>query len=219
MVTGILTDAEISTMMDSAATRGSAVIAIEKIQLYWTVKLARDVKQRGLSTHTAKNMLFSDLSAEMRDPTVLKTMKNILNRVCVLTADGVRICPGSEETEHVNVRVFMYSFLIVHHSDNVFVRINAVEEELIKRSRAMLKVFDKMCLAILSSRSMTDLRNAAFESIQFRGLLYYYLKAFQAWRLPDESKLIARMEHAINSLYDASDHLAEEDQDCQQLRG
>ena len=66
------------------------------MQRYRTHKLAADGEKFGMTSASAKAIPFAELSTRLRDTALIKVMKLILHRVCVLTADGVRSCPGAE---------------------------------------------------------------------------------------------------------------------------
>ena len=193
-------------------------VAAKTFQRYWSARLAHKADKNGMSSKRAKDMIFADLSRELREVPRIRTMKLILHRVVVLTSHGVRVCPGSEATKFVNVRVFLAAYMIAFHPGKVFEAINALETELIHRSRKMLVVFDRLCAALMSVKNQTDMCNGVAASIEFPGVLHYYLKAFQAWKIPDEAKLAARITHAIIALLQAENHLVNEDSTCQSMR-
>jgi hypothetical protein len=172
-----------------------------------TYKLVKDVHKYGITSTAAKTIPFEQLSTRLRDTSVIKTMKLLLHRVCVLTAEGVRTCPGSEETKNVNVRVFLASFMIAYRSTNVFESMHKRENDLQVAAIEMLKVFDMICYDIYKRSPAADSSQAVKKAINFPGVLHNYLKAFQTWKIADEAKLTARIKHALNALYQAESHL------------
>ncbi|KAJ1495117.1 hypothetical protein T484DRAFT_1763512 [Baffinella frigidus] len=66
------------------------------MQRFRTHKLAADGEKFGMTSAVAKAIPFADLSTRLRDTALIKVMKLTLHRVCVLTAEGVRSCPGAE---------------------------------------------------------------------------------------------------------------------------
>ena len=72
------------------------VRSASEMQRYRTHKLAADGEKFGMTSASAKAIPFAELSTRLRDTALIKVMKLILHRVCVLTADGVRSCPGAE---------------------------------------------------------------------------------------------------------------------------
>jgi hypothetical protein len=170
------------------------------MQRFHTHKLATDGDRFGMTSAVAKAIPFADLVYRLREPDLVKVMKRILHRVCVLTAEGVRTCPGSEETENVNVRVFLVSFIAAYHPTKVFGSMNNLETGLMTASVAMLQVFDELCLAIISSERGADLKEPIKKALNFPAVLHAYLKAFQAWKVPDEAKSAARITNAFTAL-------------------
>jgi hypothetical protein len=188
------------------------------MQRFRTRKLAADGGNFGMTSAVAKTLPYADLSTRLRDTSLIHVMKLILHRVCVLTAEGVRSFPGAEDTKNVNVRVFVASFMIAYHPNDVFESINELETDLHLAAVAMLEVFDTLCIAIIASKRGTDLTEPIKKALNFPGVLHTYLKAFQAWKLPDEAKLTARITHALTALYEADDHLVEGDTETPKLR-
>jgi hypothetical protein len=197
--------------------RGTEELAIV-MQRFRTHKLATDGFKFGMTSAVAKALPYADLSKQLRDPELIKVMKRILHRVCVLTGEGVRTCPGSEDMKNVSVRVFLASFLVAYHPSNTFESINKLETELMTASVAMLQVFDELCLAIISSERGADLKEPVQKALNFPGVFHTYLKAFQAWKVPDEAKLASRITHALTALYQAEDHLVDGEADTPRLR-
>jgi hypothetical protein len=77
-----------------------------RMQRYRTHKLATDAATHGMTCEIAKTISFTDLTARMNDPLVVRTMKLILHRVWVLTARGSRELPGTEKTKNVRTKNF-----------------------------------------------------------------------------------------------------------------
>ena len=101
--------------------------------------------------------------------------------------------------KNVNVRVFLASFLVAYHPINTVESINKLETELMTASVAMLQVFDELCLAIISSERGADLKEPIKKALNFPAVLHAYLKAFQAWKVPDEAKSAARIMDAFTA--------------------
>lgn len=200
---------------DEALFKNAQATAMQRFRTY---KLAVDSVNFGMTCEVAQTITFDDLSMRLRGVPLIKTMKLILYRVCVLTAEGVRTCPGSGETNTINVRVFLASFMIAYHPRSVFERVRQLETELIDASIKMLAVFDAICLAIIDTHGDSFNKKPDDEALTFPGVLHAYLKAFEAWKLLDEAKLTDRIKHALNALYHAEDHLIEGDQDTARLR-
>ena len=192
--------------------------ATTKIQRFVTRKVVTDAANFGMTSKKARSITFAALSKRLKDPELIKVMKRVLHRVCVLTVEGVRSCPGAEETKNVNVRIFVASFMIAYHTTNVFDSINKLETDLKIAAVEMLKVFDTLCLAILDAKLGADIKEPVEKALAFPGVLHTYLKAFSAWKLVDEVKLTDRLLHALTALFQAEDHLEEGDVNTPKLR-
>jgi hypothetical protein len=187
------------------------------MQRFRSHKLATDGGKFGMTSAIARDIAFTSLSTRLRDTALIKVMKLILHRVCVLTAEGVKIYPEAQETKNVNVRVFLAAFMITHPSEEVFEDINTLESELIVAARNMLLVFDTLCISITSSKRGSDINEPVKKALSFPVVLHRYLAAFKRWKLPDEAKLTDRIKHAITALHQAEDHLVDGDADTPRL--
>jgi len=67
-----------------------------KMQRWRTRKLAVRAGTFGMTSAIAKAIEFPELSSRLRDAGLIKTMKLMLHRVCVLTAAGVKLAPDAE---------------------------------------------------------------------------------------------------------------------------
>ena len=176
-------------------------------QFHRTRKLAIDARTKGMNSTTAKKMPFEKLSPGLRQPHLIKVVELILHRVCVLTTGGLEVCPTAKELEKINVRVFIASFMIAWHPKRVFESEGALEKDLTAKAIKMLKIYDQICDDIIKSENWLDLKDAADTAVMFHDSLHAYLEAFQAWKIPDEHRLKARITHALNALQEADDEL------------
>jgi hypothetical protein len=203
---------------DQAVTEARQIFHATAMQRFRTRKLALDSENFGMTSKIATTIDFSTLSTRLKEKPLIKVMKLILHRICVLTAEGVRACPGAEDTKNVHVRVFLASYMIAHHPTKVFESIHAREADLQVASTAMLKVFDALVGAISSSNQGDRCEDAIKVALPFPGVLHTYLKAFEVWKLQDEAKLTDRIRHALIALYEAENHLDDEDSDTAKMR-
>jgi hypothetical protein len=189
-----------------------------KMQRFRTHKIATDAAKYGMTCAIAKTIPFAELSARLRDPSVVKSMGSIFRRVWVLTRAGIPLYPRCVETKSVNVRVFLASFTTAYHASDVFESINQREKDLTIASIEMLQVFDEICVAIQTSKLGTDIQDQTKKALQFPEVLHKYLEAFHAWKVPDAEKLGARINHALTALYQAEDLLVEGDEASPRLQ-
>ena len=150
---------------------------------YRTRKLAEDAAKFGMTSTIANGIPYDLLSTKLRDTAVIKVMKLILHRVCVLTAEGIHMYPQARDTTGVNVRVFNAAFMIAHPTSTIFESINTLEAELIEAAREMLLVFDKLCIAIISSKRGSDIQESVEEALSFPRVLHHYMAAFKKWKV------------------------------------
>lgn len=173
-------------------------------------KLILKLDVLGVSSARTAAMEFSpDLTAFLRNKVVVKTAKACLeriHRICNLR-NKVGPTPGQEQPR-VNVRVFLAIYMIVSHPDKVF---ESLSEPLVQPLRdaasKFLDHFEIICSAI------RDHPHKAYNELpldltqDFGVNLAEYYRAFQAWKAPDEIKLITRIKHALIALFQAYTHL------------
>jgi hypothetical protein len=188
------------------------------VQRAYTHKLFVDANKFGMTSFLAKTISFDDLSARLRETVLIRTMKVVLHRTCVLTADGLRSSPDASEVKKVNVRVFLAAYMISYHAHKVFERIEKNESALIVASDEMLTVFGALRLAIENSKKCDSNKEAIQKALTFPMVLHTYLKAFQAWKLPDEEKIRDRIQHALDALHRSGDLLVGSDDDTIRIR-
>jgi hypothetical protein len=107
--------------------------------------------------------------------------------------------------QHVNVRVFLASFMIAYFPANVFENMGPLEKALFDVATPLIECFELITGAISRGIHFKDVKRSMTKD--FTTLLYNYLCHFKAWKVPDEKKLVARIQHALVALYDAHGHL------------
>jgi len=213
--TAAATTTAIATAAATAAATATATaeerLAASDLQRFYSRRLALQVSRRGVTVASANAMPFEGLSKLLRNTVVIKSMKLLLHRICVLTTAGTRFMPPGAETKNVNVRVFLAAFLMTSYPDNVFESVNQLETELIMCAHEMLAIFEALSTALRAPATAEAHRVAVHTALGFPLALHNYLKAFQAWKLPDEKKLTDRIAHALEALYAAEDQLGKQD--------
>lgn len=163
--------------------------------------------QIGLSLHAAHAMRFEDLVELLRTKPVIGWCKRCLFRIHMSSVQchhvPVIIPPGK-----VNVRVFLAAYMIVTNRVRVFDTMGTAEEELFNSAAPLLQNFEDICNGIREGRHFSELNT---RTAQFPALLADYLAKFQAWKNPDEARLVNRIKYALIALYRAADHLPPED--------
>jgi hypothetical protein len=155
------------------------------MQRFRTNKLARDAQKSGMTSALANTLTFAELNTQLRGKPLIKTMRLVLNRIMVLTAEGVRRCNLVDFTQTVKVRVFLASFFIACKASDIFETTTMFSTELQVAAVNMLKVFDELFLKICAASPGDDISVSVNGGLEFASVLDKYLKAYQAWKLAE----------------------------------
>jgi len=150
---------------------------------------------------------FDDLTRFLRQESTVTFSKKCVERIhrlCVLKHG----CPAEE---NVNVRVFLSAYMIAYFPHEVFDRMEQIEKDLISVTMPLIEVFERICGAISESRNFCDTPSEMTES--FPALLLAYMRQFKVWKVPDEARLVQRIQHGLLSLYEARSHLPPDEPD------
>ena len=109
----------------------------------------------------------------------------------------------ADAVEKLNVRIFLAAYMIVCFPTNVFERIGPTEQALLDAARRMLETFEGICLAVHGADrpSVAQLPRPLMERLP--GEVREYLDRFAAWRVPDEARLVGRIERALLAVLQA----------------
>jgi hypothetical protein len=124
-------------------------------------------------------------------------LKRILNVSFVLCPELRMMVSGNH-----NIRIFLAAFLIVYFPEHVFERLGAVEQAVIFEGRALLACVEAFVVHFASNFSFKRLPRENCSALLVQ--LQLYEQAFQAWKQPDELRLVARIEIALCGLYYAA---------------
>ncbi|KAJ1466069.1 hypothetical protein T484DRAFT_1756949 [Baffinella frigidus] len=91
------------------------VQAATTIQRFYTYKLAADSSRCGLTCKAASNMVFEDVVELMNNDHVVKTIKRLLLRIIVLTAEAPDACAVQEKRPFI-VRSFTWAYMAAYHA-------------------------------------------------------------------------------------------------------
>ena len=106
-------------------------------------------------------------------------------------------------------RIFLAGFMIVYHPTEVFGHSadSLLEKEVLKRMRAVVKAFKKLCKedGMDSSKSSKTAKSNKKEGMakKFCILFLDYVQVFKSWSVPDDDKLLEKLKNAILVLYRA----------------
>ena len=145
---------------------------------------------------------FEALVALLRKREVVNATKSCLQRVHLLST----FLHGPQSTPTlVNVRVFLAAYLVVHYPKSTFVSMGPLEETLATAARSLLASFENICSDLVASDGKCFSCLPASRTQDFARLLFEYLQAFKAWKIPDEARLTTDIRRALKALYTAYD--------------
>ena len=95
--------------------------------------------------------------------------------------------------------------MIACRPSHVFENMGQLEQPLLEVARALIESFERIAGAVVAAGSIQPVDHSLTEG--FVSLFMDYLRCFNAWKVPDETKLVGRIRHALVALYDAREHL------------
>ena len=109
----------------------------------------------------------------------------------------------------INPRVFLAAYMVAFHPTSVFEEIGALEQAVLDASGPMLQTFEDICQRLRDGVAFDELPNNLTGG--FVEMLMSYIRRFQAWKVPDEARLVTRIRHALVALYQAREHLPDDE--------
>ena len=105
----------------------------------------------------------------------------------------------------------MASYMMVVFPRNVFEDMGPLETKLLASAKDVLRIYETI---LHSGVRMSQLPADLTRSLPVA--LFAYIRDFKAWKVPDETKMVGRIKHALGALYDARLQLpADEPRDSQ----
>ena len=219
------TNPELMAAVDNATTQFTALHLIpladehaaklgdiwERILKHRTAaKLILKLDTLGVSSAKTSAMEFNpDLTTFLRNKVVVKTAKACLeriHRICNLR-NKVSSIPGQEQSR-INVRVFLAIYMIAAHPDKVFESLSDPSVQPLRDAASrFLDQFEAICSAIRDHPRKAYNELPLDLTADFGANLAAYFRTFQAWKVPDELRLITRIKHALVALYQAHSQL------------
>ena len=197
------------------------ILAVLKIQRNWlhlrfntTNRIIQSFLSRNLTIDFVKSISFESLVIFLREKPIIAIAKKCLQRVHILST----YTHGSPIESPVNVHIFLASYIIAYRPTHVFESMGTLEQELFEVAYPLTVKFENICNIIKSSKYHSFVEVPLELSKDFIIVLYEYLKRFQAWKVPDEAKLICRIKHALTALYQAQLHLPPDEPDDSKLK-
>ena len=108
----------------------------------------------------------------------------------------------------INPRVFLSAYMVAYHPTSVFEQIGALEQAVLDASGPMLRTFEDICQRLREGAAFDDLPNVL--TLAFADMLMSYIRHFQAWKVPDEARLVTRIRLALLALYQAQEHISDD---------
>ncbi|KAJ1465311.1 hypothetical protein T484DRAFT_1757506 [Baffinella frigidus] len=170
-------------------------------------KLANTAFKSGITIHMADTIPYKQLSERAVDPATIRTMHMLLCRVHTMTKC---VSPPTEDTltDITDIQKFMAAYMIMHtNGTHVFEYMGLSEKNLLAAARSMISMFEGVCSCIRERSIKSDITAAISAAAEFLTLLSKYYNAFDTWKTVDTYKERRRIEHLMNSLYEADELL------------
>ena len=152
-----------------------------------------------------KSISFEALVVLLREKPVIACSKACLQRIHLLTTFRHGSPSRALVPENVNVRVFLAGYMIAFRPTHVFESMGTLEQKLYEATLPLMTAFELICERFRGGARFEEIPHALTKD--FPSMLFEYLKAFKAWKVPDEAKLTCRIKHALIALYEAQEHL------------
>ena len=111
--------------------------------------------------------------------------------------------PDGAAPEKINVRVFLAAYMMVCFPTNVFERIGHLEQAALDAARRMLAVFEAMLVALHGHGRSSFAQLPPHLTAEFPAAVKEYVDRFSDWKVPDEARLIGRIERALLAVLQA----------------
>jgi hypothetical protein len=159
---------------------------------------------------------FEDLVVYLRDKQVIATTKSCLWRIHQLVTSLHGSPANALAPDYVNVRVFLAGFMIAFRPTHVFESMGQLEQSLYESALPLMTRFQSIVEHIVSRGSFQQI--PADLTHDFLPMIFEYLRRFNAWKVPDEAKLVCRIKHALVALYQAQQQLPLDEPDDSKLK-
>ena len=176
-----------------------------KTRINSTNRIVKRFSAVGPTSTRIKRMSFEQVVIYLREKKVIAVSKACLQRIHLLTTFRHGSPSSALVPENVNIRVFLAGFMIAYYPDKVFETMGALEQPLFHSTLTLIEAFERICKQIAANPSFAHMPHELTKD--FPTLLLKFLKAFKAWKVPDEIKLTKRIKHALTALYQALEHL------------
>ena len=194
------------------------------LQRFWnntrvnsTGRLVKRFSAVGPTSTRIKRMPYDEVVVYLREQNVITATKACLHRIHLLTTfRHGSPAPTVLAPERFNVRVFLAGFMIAYHPTRVFETMGALEQALLDSTVPLIETFERICHQIAVDPSFAHVPHELTKD--FPTLLLHFLRAFKAWKVPDEAKLVKRIKHALVALYLGLEHLSPDEPEESKLK-
>jgi hypothetical protein len=186
---------------------GVVEAAARRLQRFWLsrrhLRVAR-LAQRFFSVADARRLTFQQLIPFLRDTDRVRDARRFIERVHHLSVytrahAGEPTLLPEEKEDKINVRVILAALMIAFFPSNVFERVGTIECRAIDAALPLIAVLERLRVALLTPGLLLP-RALLFD---LTPLIYAYIRHFNAWKKPDEAKLLQRIRNALWALYEA----------------
>jgi hypothetical protein len=153
---------------------------------------------------------FEKLVVFLREKPVIHFSKRCIQRIHLLCVFRHGSPPDSLAPQNVNVRVILAAYMIAYFPANVFEYMGTLEQALFDSAGPLIKNLEEIMELLSRGVLFKDIDVSVTKDLPSR--LFWYLRNFKTWKVPDEQKLVLRIQNALNALYDAQKHLPEHEE-------
>ena len=202
---------KVKEVIEDANTKAARTLQKAWRHLFKFRTTARYVKQmlvvNSMTSDYAKSISFETLVNHLKEKKVILAAKHCMHRVHLVCSQRHGV-DADIKAGNVNVRVILAAFMIVHRPSRVFEQLGSVEHGLVESAKKMLQCLESILgFALKAGKDFAWATTPKELTEDFQDVVFRYLKDFKAWKVPDEAKLSARIQHALVALYQAKGHL------------
>ena len=182
---------------------------VRLIQRMWTKfkshsrveAIVRRYFRDGANCDYARSLSFESIVLYLRQQPLINATTSCLSCVLALSSKLKPVDPLLQQTRVCDTRVFLASYMISLHPHKVFEGMGELEKTLYDSTAPLVACWEQLLDSVRHGEADRQLL------LKFPELLADYRAKFKAWKVPDEAKLVARIKHALNALFQARDHL------------
>jgi hypothetical protein len=161
-----------------------------------TADILHDLHANGMTLTMAYAATFAELASTVQDKRAHDYTRHLLHRLCSLSHPAdFSMPPGMQSLPPMSSTVFLTAFAVSLHPGSVFQDPGAQTATPLRRAAvALLHEYEGLCAALLchaDAPGCPTARDVGARFPDFTRTLYTYLHEFKAWKMPEESMLVA----------------------------